>query len=470
VLVFGSGWVSYPFFRVVGMDLRSVSGRGSPVLCLRRAVGDVAGVDVGGLSVLELRELSGWAGRLKTAADSLLCRIAAEVRDSGTAASAEAVLQKATRMSKRDAKRLAKVAGGLCELPNVAGRFACGDMTLEHTAALVDTAGQTGAAAVDANTALLERAGEVPADLFARDARRFAAQSAADRGEELLRRQRKARRVSLFTDCDTGMGRLSGFFDPVSFGLIRQAIDSRTNLLRRTDNTNTNTATAAHEGAGADGGGWRTDAQRRADAFFELVTERDALTHKLLDPPDGTNTTTGAGKRRIRAGRARAGRASAQLVVAADIGVLDGTDPTGRCEIPGTGPIPPSMVAKLSPDAKLAGMIFDGTGRALWLGRNRRTANLAQHLAITVRDSGCIQCGAPMHQCHIHHIRPWEHGGLTDIDNLTALCGQHHRQHHGPHNHPRERGPQHSTPTQPKPTQSRPTPRRPTTTRNRDGP
>jgi len=410
-------------------------------------VGDVAGVDVGGLSVPELRELSGWAGRLKTAADSLLCRIAAEVRDSG---SAEAVLQKATRMSKRDAKRLAKVAGGLCELPNVAGRFACGDMTLEHTAALVDTAGQTGAAAVDANTALLERAGEVPADLFARDARRFAAQSAADRGEELLRRQRKARRVSLFTDCDTGMGRLSGFFDPVSFGLIRQAIDSRTNLLRRTDNTNTNTATAAHEGAGADGGGWRTDAQRRADAFFELVTERDALTHEFLEPP-GPNSTPGTGKR-----RARAGRACTQLVVVADIGVLDGTDPKGRCEIPGTGPVPPSVLTRLSPDAKLAGMIFDGGGRALWLGRNRRIANLAQHLAVTVRDSGCIQCGAPMHQCHIHHKQPWEHGGPTDIDNLTALCGQHHRQHHGPHNHPT----QHNKPTQAKPT----------ATRSRDGP
>jgi len=237
------------------------------------------------------------------------------------------------------------------------------------------------------------------------------------------------------------MGRLSGHFDPVSFGLIRQAVDNYTDLLWRTDNTADKHTNGEHTTNGELNGsehtngefnsGGRTAAQRRADAIFELLTGRRARGHEPI-----TTTAAGGGTTRNRGARA-----GTQLVVVADIGVVDGTNPAGRCEIPGTGPVPPSVLARLSPDAKLAGMIFAGDGRPLWLGRSRRLANLAQHLAVTVRDSGCVLCGAPMHQCDIHHVRGWEHGGPTDIDNLAALCGQHHRQHHGPHKHPTRQQP-----------------------------
>ena len=131
-----------------------------------------------------------------------------------------------------------------------------------------------------------------------------------------------------------------------------------------------------------------------------------------------------------RAGSSGRVRVSNQLLVVADIGVIDGTDPGGRCEIIGTGPVPPSVIGQLSPDTAVAGMIFGGDGRPLWLGRSRRLASVAQHLAVAVRDRGCVDCGAPMHRCEIHHVREWENGGPTDIDNLAALCGPHHRQHH----------------------------------------
>jgi len=419
----------------------------------------VGGVSLRGRSVPELRALSGLAGRLKTSAESLLCRIAAEVSASGAADTAAQVLQKSTNMSKRDARRVTAVADGLAGLPNVAQRLACGRLTLEHAASLVNTARQTGAEAVDNNTGLLERAARAPADLFARDARRFAARVVEDRGEGVLRRQRKTRRAWCFVDSETGMGRLSGHFDPVSFGLIRQAVDNHTDLLWRTDNTTDSEHTtesasggehttgsertdSERTGSGRNSGeraaGGRTADQRRADAIFELLTGCRARGHEPITGDGGATRNGGA-------------RAGTQLVVVADIGVLDGSDPAGRCEIPGTGPVPPSVLARLSPDAKLAGMIFAGDGRALWLGRSRRLANLAQHLAVTARDSGCVQCGAPMHQCDIHHKVPWEHGGPTDIDNLTALCGQHHRQHHNTHQHPTPQLPdnkaQHTTPS-----------------------
>ena len=33
-----------------------------------------------------------------------------------------------------------------------------------------------------------------------------------------------------------------------------------------------------------------------------------------------------------------------------------------------------------------------------------------------------------MHRCELHHIREWRRdGGPTDIDNLVAVCRQHHK-------------------------------------------
>ena len=72
--------------------------------------------------------------------------------------------------------------------------------------------------------------------------------------------------------------------------------------------------------------------------------------------------------------------------------------------------------------------IFDRQGRVLWLGRNQRLGNAAQRLAVAVRDGGCFECNAPMHQCELHHIQEWHRdGGPTDIDNLVAVCRRHHK-------------------------------------------
>ena len=97
-------------------------------------------------------------------------------------------------------------------------------------------------------------------------------------------------------------------------------------------------------------------------------------------------------------------------------------------EIIGVGPVPRNILATLTPDTELAGIIFDRAGRALWLGRNQRLANAAQRLAVAVRDQGCFQCRAPMHRCELHHIQEWHQDqGPTDIDNLVAVCRQHHK-------------------------------------------
>ncbi len=39
-------------------------------------------------------------------------------------------------------------------------------------------------------------------------------------------------------------------------------------------------------------------------------------------------------------------------------------------------------------------------------------------------------CDVPFEHCEIHHITPWELGGLTDLANLIPTCARHHHQIH----------------------------------------
>jgi hypothetical protein len=66
----------------------------------------------------------------------------------------------------------------------------------------------------------------------------------------------------------------------------------------------------------------------------------------------------------------------------------------------------------------------------LALGRSVRIATPGQTIALAARDRGCTApgCDRPPAYCQRHHVRSWQHGGGTDIDNLVLLCGYHHRE------------------------------------------
>ena len=327
-----------------------------------------------------------------------------EVREVEPTVSTSEVLKNSVGLSGRDARRLAKVGEAVAEMPRVAQKLEDGEISLDHAVALVSAAEDCGADVVDGDADLLDRAARTPVDRFIKEAREFASRRSEDQGEGRLERQRKSRKAALFSDSDSGMGVLHGEYDPVAFNLLQQAVDLYTDALWRRDG-----------GRGAQTDAVRTPDQRRADAIFEMITGKDAASHEALPiVDDGTPP-----------GRTIAG---AQLVVVADIGVLDGTRPDGRCEIVGTGPVPPAFLRTLSPDTELSGAIFSREGRPLWLGRRQRLANASQRLVLAVRDGGCVLCDEPMHRCEIHHIREWNtEGGSTDIDNLVTLCGRHHR-------------------------------------------
>jgi hypothetical protein len=94
-------------------------------------------------------------------------------------------------------------------------------------------------------------------------------------------------------------------------------------------------------------------------------------------------------------------------------------------------PLPPADGAMIACDAgRVAHTVGDG-GEPLHLGRKTRDWSTAQRRAILVRDRGqCRFVGCGFAHYDIHHLRPWEAGGGTDIDNGFAACPRHHHKLH----------------------------------------
>ena len=347
----------------------------------------------------ELEEVAGAVKRAKARLAGLETAIALRLSRAEGKREAAEIMQDQMGMTSHQAKHITKVSEGLAEMPNTRAKLTAGEITLEHASALTNAARECGARRVDQDKGLLGEAVVSNPDGFRKKAREWTSANSRDREEESMLRQRRRRKAYMFWDPAKDMGVLHAELDRIAFGQVRQALDLGADRLRRADS-----------GRGVPPDEVRSNEQRRADALFELLTGRDSETFQPLPEAE-----------------AQTGKNHTQLVVVADIGVIDGTGPEGRCEVLGSGPVPPSVLGRLSPDTSLSGIIFGGKGRVLWLGRNQRLGNAAQRMAAAVRDGGCVRCDISTHQNQLHHIWDWYDGGPTDIDNLASLCGSHHR-------------------------------------------
>ena len=382
--------------------------------------------DVGALGRAGLDEAVGWVKRARSALDAYEARLLASANraNDGGAAGAELV-RTAGGCSQREARRRARRAKVLAEMPAVAGALAEGDITAEHADALVKAAETTSTEAVDADGALLSKAKSLPADLAAREVTDWTTrhQSEQDR-EEKFRRQRELRSHRMWTDAD-GMFNTRGRFDPVTGAHIRAVIDDAANRLYQTD-------------GGRDGGDKiRTWDQRNADAVaaaLGVIPNPDTEPAGRDDPQQPAAVSVNRERPNLSLRN--------QILVVAHTDDITGTDPAARCEIPGTGPIPRSELERLACQADLFGILFNGNGLPLWHGRRTRTVSPQQWRTLVARDRGCVLCGASPSHCHAHHIIPWSPpaAGPTDIDNLALVCNRHHHHIHQ-HNLTLTRGP-----------------------------
>jgi len=85
---------------------------------------------------------------------------------------------------------------------------------------------------------------------------------------------------------------------------------------------------------------------------------------------------------------------------------------------------------RLACDAGLVVMSHDERGRALDVGRRRRTVPVALRRALEARDRGCAFPGCGVRHTDAHHITHWAEGGHTKLDNVVLTCRHHHRAVH----------------------------------------
>ena len=335
-------------------------------------------------------------GRARAALDAREARLLAGVDaldDSG--ASASAVARSATGCSAREAERRVRRADTLAAIPRAADALAGGSLTAEHVDALGRAAEQTSADAV-AESGLIDRVAQRPADLAAREVRDWSRrQQSVEQIEQRHRRQHAARRLVIF-DNDDAMTVLYGEFDPVTGAALKTLIDAEANRLYHLD-------------GGRDGGAdVRNAEQRRADALAGLL--------------DGSTAADG--------GSPRTPPVRNQLIVVATAADGEITDP----RLVDGSPLPAGVFQRLACGSDLFGAVFSGAGEPLWMGRRVRLATDAQFRALVARDGGCVICAADPSRCEAHHLVWWQPpgNGRTDIDNLVLVCGH---DHHLIHDH-----------------------------------
>jgi 5-methylcytosine-specific restriction protein A len=95
--------------------------------------------------------------------------------------------------------------------------------------------------------------------------------------------------------------------------------------------------------------------------------------------------------------------------------------------------LPPSAVRRLACDAGVIPVVCNGDSVPLDLGRAQRLVPDRLRSALVARDRCCAfpGCDQPARMTEAHHIRQWQDGGPTDLQNLVLLCRRHHRVIHG---------------------------------------
>ena len=93
------------------------------------------------------------------------------------------------------------------------------------------------------------------------------------------------------------------------------------------------------------------------------------------------------------------------------------------------GTLSPESLRMLACDAAVIPIVLGGDGQPLDIGRVNRSIPDGLRRAVAARDRGCAHpgCGRTASWCDIHHIREWQSGGQTRLDNLVMLCRAHHR-------------------------------------------
>ncbi|MEM9465057.1 MAG: DUF222 domain-containing protein [Actinomycetota bacterium] len=364
----------------------------------------VKAVDPSPLSRRELYGLIGDLEKLRSRVDERLMAAKAALDSLGDTGADSAVVGRSVgRRSERQARRDRTTARGLAEMPTLADGLAEGRLNVEHAAIVAEAAEQT---SPELAAALVPLAESVPADLFAKKAREFVGRHTTATETEARHRRQRAQRAGWHRVHHDGSVEIHGRFDEATGAVVLADWKRRTDHLWNAD--------GGRDGAPDD---VRTQAQRRADALAELITEPH---------------TAGEGSAAVD------GPIHPRFQVHVVVNLTDGT----ITWLDGS-PVPDTVLERIGPTADMVGHVFSGDGQPLWQGRTKRLATTAQWRSLIVATRGCAECGADIDRCHAHYVLEWiDDNGPTDIDNLQLLChtchGHAHRGSRGDPRHHRQ--------------------------------
>jgi hypothetical protein len=368
-----------------------------------------------GLELLELTRLVEVQARRLPAFDHVLVAALASCGahvDAGVRNTATALVQ-ALRVSPAEAAGRVRAArdlgprvdftGGAMQplYPHVAAAQAAGSISVAHARVITDTIRTlpTAAHAVHADEleqALLDVAHQAAADQVAKAG--ACALAAIDPDGTLANDEdhQRLRGLTLHPNPD-GTADLRGRLTPACAAAVHAVLDplaAPTPATTASDDVDTATADP------------RSHPQRMHDALYD------------------------AAQRLLRSGTLPdSGGVPATVVITITLDQLESRVGVATTSHGGLISIPAAL--KMAADAHLIPVVLGHGGGILDYGRTCRYATPAQRRALAARDGGCSfpGCDTPPAWCEAHHIIHWEHGGHTDLDNLTLLCGYHHREH-----------------------------------------
>lgn len=107
-------------------------------------------------------------------------------------------------------------------------------------------------------------------------------------------------------------------------------------------------------------------------------------------------------------------------------------DGLGSGTLPDVTALSPGEVRRLACTAGLVPVVLRTNSEILDAGRQARLFTPAQQRALRLRDQRCRAegCTIPAAWTEAHHLKPWSHGGRTDLTMGALLCPWHHHRAH----------------------------------------
>lgn len=361
--------------------------RSDPALALEAMLGEqVGGFDAGRAveALGDVKVVRGFIDRYEASVTSRLSTL----HEQGGSAPASDLHTRNSGVSAKEARRKERRAKALDQAPSMASALAIGAIGAEHADALANATirldDDVKASFFDHDSDLANDAGRTTPEEFGKNCRDLIRLLERDAGVERAEQQRRETRLTKQVDRD-GMYVVNARLHPELGSAVFNALDAETAALVK---------------AGGD----------RSIDRFQVAAE--AL---------GNLVTSGHQAKRSIEAEIR-------------IHVDEQTASTGElhehsvCEFDDGTPIPPASVLRLMCSGVIVPIIIGSDGVPLNVGREQRIANRAQRRALRAIYRTCAfhGCDVGFNRCEIHHIRPWELAGPTDLANLLPLCSRHH--------------------------------------------